>query len=211
MTFEDLDSNEYGDEFSDEFSDEFGDLEENGTQPPEESSNRTFLMVAGVLAALIVVSIVCMALYALVLVPQRANQEATKVAEVNAQNTQVALAAAQTEEASRFTNTPTLTPIPPTTTTTPTSVVAVPTDVVAGSPTPNSRTATVAALLTQAAEAQLTITPTTPELPDTGFMDEVVVPGVGNLALVIGVPGLIIISLVLVGVIILARRLRSSD
>ena len=206
MTFEDLDSNEYGDEFSDDFS----DLEVNDTPPPEEASNRTFLIVAGVLAALIVVSIVCMALYALVYVPQRADADATKVAEVNAQNTRVALAAAQTEEASRFTNTPTMTLIPPTATTTPTSVVAVPTDE-AGSPTPNSRTATVAALLTQAAEAQLTITGTPSALPDTGFMDEIVVPGVGNLALVIGVPGLIIVSLVLVGVIILARRLRSSD
>lgn len=206
MTFEDLDNNEYGDEYSDDFN----DMEVDSTPPPEEASNRTFLIVAGVLAGLIVVSIVCMALYALVFVPQQREQEATMVAEVNAQNTQVALAAAQTEEASRFTNTPTMTSIPPTETTTPTSVVAVPTDE-AGGPTPNSRTATVAALLTQAAEAQLTITPSPSALPDTGFMDEVVVPGVGNLALVIGVPGLIIISLVLVGVIILARRLRSSD
>ena len=206
MTFEDLDNNEYGDEYSDDFN----DMEVDNTPPPEEASNRTVLIVAGVLACLIVVSIVCMALYALVFVPQQREQEATMVAEVNAQNTQVALAAAQTEEASRFTNTPTMTSIPPTETTTPTSVVAVPTDE-AGGPTPNSRTATVAALLTQAAEAQLTITPSPSALPDTGFMDEVVVPGVGNLALVIGVPGLIIISLVLVGVIILARRLRSSD
>lgn len=210
MTFEDLNDNEFGDEFGDEFSDDFGDLEVNETPPPEEASNRTFLIVAGVLAALIVVSIVCMALYALVLVPQRSNQRATEVAKINTQNTQVALAAGQTEEASRYTSTPTITPIPPTATTTPTSVVAVPTDV-ASSPTPNSRTATVAALLTQAAEAQLTTTPAPSALPDTGFMDEVVVPGVGNLALVIGVPGLIILSLVLVGVIVLARRLRSSD
>ena len=42
MTFDDLDSNEFGDEFGDEFSDDFGDLEVNGTPPPEESSNRTF-------------------------------------------------------------------------------------------------------------------------------------------------------------------------
>lgn len=210
MTFEDLNDNEFGDEFGDEFSDDFGDLEVNETPPPEEASNRTFLIVAGVLAALIVVSIVCMALYAMVFVPLRSNQQATEVAKIYAQNTQVALAAGQTEEASRYTSTPTVTPIPPTATTTPTSVVAVPTDV-ASTSTPNSRTATVAALLTQAAEAQLTTTPAPSALPDTGFMDEVVVPGVGNLALVIGVPGLIILSLVLVGVIVLARRLRSSD
>ena len=210
MTFEDIDNSEFGDEFGDEFNNDFGDLEVNGTPPPEEARNRTFLIVAGVLAALIVVSIVCMALYALVFVPQRSNQQATEVAKINAQNTQVALAAGQTEEASRYTSTPTITPIPPTATTTPTSVVAVPTDVASIS-TPNSRTATVAALLTQAAEAQLTTTPAPSALPDTGFMDEVVVPGVGNLALVIGVPGLIILSLVLVGVIVLARRLRSSD
>jgi hypothetical protein len=210
MTFDDLDSNEFGDEFGDEFSDDFGDLEVNGTPPPEEASNRTFLIVAGVLAALIVVSIVCMGLYALWYAPGQTNRQSTEVARINAQNTQVALAAEQTEVASRHTSTPTITPFPATATTTPTSVVAVPTDV-AVSPTPNSRTATVAALLTQAAEAQGTTTPAPSELPDTGFMDEVVVPGVGNLALVIGVPGLIIISLVLVGVIVLARRLRSSD
>ena len=210
MTFEDLDNNEFGDEFGDEFNDDFGDLDVTGTPPPEEASNRTFLIVAGVLAALIVVSIICMGLYAMVVVPIRDNQQSTEVAQINLQNTQVALAAEQTEVASRFTSTPTITPIPPTVTTTPTSVVAVPTDV-AVSPTPNSRTATVAALLTQAAEAQGTTTPAPSALPDTGFMDEVVVPGVGNLALVIGIPGLIIISFVLVGVIILARRLRSSD
>jgi hypothetical protein len=211
MTFDDLDSNEFGDEFRDEFSDDFGDLEVNGTPPPGEASNRTFLIVAGVLAGLIVVSIVCMGLYALWYAPFQRNQQSTEVARINAQNTQVALAAEQTEVASRHTSTPTITPFPATATTTPTSVVAVPTEVVV-SPTPNSRTATVAALLTQAAEAQGTTTPVpSEELPDTGFMDEVVVPGVGNLALVIGVPGLIIISLVLVGVIVLARRLRSSD
>ena len=93
MTFEDMDSNEFGDELGDEFGDDFSDLDVNDTPPPEEASNRTFLIVAGVLAALIVVSIVCMPLYALVYVPQRNNQQATEIAKINAQNTQVALAA----------------------------------------------------------------------------------------------------------------------
>lgn len=59
-----------------------------------------------------------------------------------------------------------------------------------------ARTATVAALLTAAAESQDTPEATATELPDTGFVDEVGLPVLGGLALL------------LLGVIILVRRLR---
>jgi hypothetical protein len=65
-------------------------------------------------------------------------------------------------------------------------------------PTVDPRTATVAALLTQQAE-QLTLTPGATELPDTGFMDDV------------GLPGLVAVAASLVLVIILARRLRTGS
>jgi hypothetical protein len=53
-------------------------------------------------------------------------------------------------------------------------------------------------LFTQAAEAQLTVIPTSTALPDSGFADDV------------GLPGLIGLAAVLVVVVFLARRLRSA-
>jgi len=65
---------------------------------------------------------------------------------------------------------------------------------------PDPQTATVAAALTQAAQAQLTVTslPTSTLLPDTGFIDDV------------GAPGLAVMAMALVVVILLARRLRAA-
>jgi len=62
------------------------------------------------------------------------------------------------------------------------------------------RTATVSALLTQAAVARLTTTglPTSTALPATGFMDEM------------GVPGLLGMTILLVVVIFLVRRMRAT-
>lgn len=67
--------------------------------------------------------------------------------------------------------------------------------------TPDPVTQTVAALYTQAALAELTVYPTSTALgdvPATGFADEV------------GLPGLFIIGFVLVVIILLSRRLRST-
>jgi hypothetical protein len=68
--------------------------------------------------------------------------------------------------------------------------------------TEDPRTATVAVLITQAAQARMTATymeTAAVVLPGTGFADEV------------GLPGLITLSLVLVLVIFLVRRLRTSS
>ncbi len=62
-----------------------------------------------------------------------------------------------------------------------------------------ARTATVKALLTAAAESQSTPESTATELPDTGFVDEVGLPLLGALAMI------------LVLVIILVRRLRTAS
>jgi LPXTG-motif cell wall-anchored protein len=225
---------------------EGNNVEEVPPEPEEGGSNRTFLIVAGVLGGIMVLAIACLALYALVLAPQRRNQQATQVAQINAQNTQVHLAAEQTALAAKWTPTPTATAASPfvyvvkegdtvdsiarqfgvdvavlralnnmtealvrvgeeimipnpgltleTLSPSPTPVLAQPT---AASPTID-RTGTVAALLTEAAAGKLTITPTASGLPDTGFADNV------------GVPGLFGLALVLLAVIFLARRLRTA-
>ncbi len=166
--------------------------------PPEESGNRTFLIVAGILGAVTILALICIVAYAMYFLPRQRSQQATQVAELNAQNTAVALAITQTSAAAFFTLTPTQTstPEPFTATSSPTPLLAVPTNTPV--PTDDPRTATVAALLTQAAEAQLTVQPTSTALPSTGFMDEV------------GIPGLMGMAILLIVVIFLARRLRTA-
>jgi LPXTG-motif cell wall-anchored protein len=168
---------------------------DEGVPPPEDSGNRTFFIVAGIIGGIMLLALICLALYALVLAPRQRSQQAAQVATVNAQNTQVAMAAEKTALAGKWTATPTVTPVMPTATTTPTPVVA-PTQ--AGSPTVD-RTATVAALLTEAAAGKLTATSTASGLPDTGFAEDV------------GLPILVGLAFVLIVIIFLARRLRATS
>jgi len=173
-----------------------------------ESSNRTFILVAGILGAVLILSLVCMAVYAMVFLPRSRNAKSTEVAEINAQNTEVAMLSEATAEAALWTPTPTntATPAPNTPTASPTAVVAATDTPVVKEDEEDSgmgeevdpRTATVAALFTQQAENALTITPISTELPETGFMDDV------------GVPGMVALAASLVLVIFLARRLRSG-
>jgi hypothetical protein len=153
-----------------------------GEPLPEESSNRTFVIAAGALGALLVLSMICLLVYALYLAPRQREARATDVVEVELQNTQQA----QTQTAEVLEQTPSSTPSPtdtpePTATVTPTQVVVLPTD----TPTPfltlptlAPETATVAAQQTLDAIAQGGggATPTATALPATGFGDEVSVP-----------------------------------
>lgn len=187
--FEDDDAVEDFDDFEDE------EVSEGG------SDNRTFWLVAGILGAVLILALVCMAVYAMVFMPQRRDAQSTQAAEINIQNTEVAMAAEMTAQAQAWTATPTVTatPAPITATSSPTPVLA-PTDTPAGAvqATTDPRTATVSALLTQQA-GNLTAMPTSTGLPDTGFADDV------------GIPGMIALAAALVVVIFLARRLRAVN
>jgi hypothetical protein len=170
-----------------------GDPVNYDAPPPEESSNRTFLIAAGILGGIVLLSIACLAGYGLLILPRQnaANQQAATAQA--AQNLQVAQALTATSEALLI---PTATvTLPPTQT--PVIAQATATTAVITT-TPDPATATVAAALTQAAQAQLTHVPTSTALPGTGFADEY------------GAPGLVILGMTLVGVIFLARRLRVS-
>lgn len=169
---------------------------------PEESSNRTFLMAAGGLGALLILSMICLAVYALVLAPAQRESRATEVIEINLQNTREAQT--QTAEAMELTpsRTPTETETPlPTGTVTPTQVIVLPTF----TPTPfltlptlAPETATAAAQQTlEAIQGGGGATPTATALPATGFADEV------------GIPGLMIMGGILLAVIFIARSLRT--
>ncbi|MCL4528165.1 MAG: hypothetical protein M1282_01985 [Chloroflexi bacterium] len=162
-------------------------------QPPEESNNRTFLIAAGILGGIVLLSIACLAGYALLILPgqQKANQQA---ASANAtQNAVVAQALTSTSQAITFptaTVTPSQTPV--VAQASPTIPPITPTN------TQDPATATVAAALTLAAQAQLTHVPTSTALPGTGIGDQY------------GAPGLVIVGMALIVVIFLARRLRAT-
>ncbi|MGA7195166.1 MAG: hypothetical protein WBW94_16225 [Anaerolineales bacterium] len=173
-----------------------GDQNNPEVQPPEESSNRTFLIAAGVLAGVVLLSLACLAgVYFLGIVPNRssASQQAAAQATQNAQVQQALTATASAANAAAALAT--ATPAP---TDTPVLAEVTNTEIPAVTDTIDPVTATVGAALTQAAIAQLTVVPTSTALPKTGIGDE------------FGAPGLVIMGMVLVAVIFLARRLRAA-
>ncbi|MBU4224914.1 MAG: hypothetical protein KKC71_03735 [Chloroflexi bacterium] len=187
---------------------------DNDALPPlkEESNNRTFIIAAGILAGVVFLSIACMAAYALIILPRQKAATAAQEATIQAQNLQVAQAMTQTAAASAaqeatiqaqtaqvaqaMTQTANVPARTPTAILSPTPVLAV-----LNSPTAiiDPLVATNAAIQTQTAQALKTPTVTaTAAMPQTGFADEV------------GLPGLVILAVALVAVILLARRLRAS-
>jgi hypothetical protein len=171
--------------------------------------------VGGIFAALIFLTLVCGAVYALWYLPSHnASQKATQAA-IQSKNAQVVAQMTSTAQAALWTptslpsETPTetlLTPLVPLSTGT--AVIALNTATLADTPTTDP--ATLAAMQTQLA-AQMTSTangnllqtavngtPAAGAMPRTGFFDQ------------IGLPGLVILTLALIVVIFLSRRLRNA-
>lgn len=200
---------------------------------PEEASNRTFIILALALGGVLLLGLLCIGGYLVVIAPRQATARQTEVAVVSTNNAQVA--AGETAAAIQALSSPTPTPAPPTATptlvvpptathtqpptatrmptNTPTPVTVIqvtasptPTGPTATGPTPTSATlagATPTRIITRTptqggVTAARTATPTATGLPTTGFADEA------------GVPGLILLGVILIGVVILARRLRLS-
>lgn len=164
--------------------------------PPEESSNRTFLIVAGVLGGVVLLSIICFAVIVLVYLPQRASQADGQSAS-ETQQAKINEALTLTAYSFQLSLTPQAT-----TTLLPTNTLVVAQAPATNTPqftsTPDPATATIIAGLTLVAGSTMTNFPTSTALPNSGFADEV------------GLPGLVITAAVLVAVIFLVRRLRTS-
>lgn len=173
--------------------------------PPEESGNRLFTILAAIFGALTVLALICIVIFLLVLGPRRQASQQAQQATAEAQQGLIeqALTATAAEEFMQATlmaatNTPTITPVPPTATASPTPVIVIQTETVA--PTIDPRTQTVEALLTEAARPTNTGAPaTTTSLPNSGFADD------------IGLPMLLGLAVVLILVFFVARRLRLSS
>jgi len=170
-------------DFDDTFDDE---------DSPEESNNRTFLMVAGGLGLLVLLALLCVGAYVIFNFNSGQNTEVTAQAQATAQEATVraGLTQAALDQALTQTAGVTLTVDP-----TDTPVIAEAT--VTMTETPNPATATVGAAFTQIAASTQTIVATSTALPNTGFADDV------------GIPGMFALALALVIVIFLVRRLRA--
>jgi hypothetical protein len=177
------------------------DDEEGGT--PEEGSNRTFLIVAGVFGAIVVLSLICLVLFVVFKVLPGRNSQASKATQAALNNVGTLQAAMKTGTALKWTATPTqtYTPVPVTPTTRPTD-----TPVIRPSSTATSlneaalQTLYKAATETRAALGLSSPTPTPKStLTSTGFADQV------------GAPALLGLAAVLIVVIFLARRLRTAN
>ncbi len=185
---------------------EFEEVGDEDSISTSRGSNRTFLIVAGILGGILLIALLAIAAYAVLVLPGRDTNQQTQAAEIIATNTAIAEQAQLTAIAKQVTMTPTNTAtLPPSDTPTLTpSSTSTPVLAPTNTPTPSNGTpdpaasATVAALLTQQAGGGATLVPTATALPDTGFADD------------FGVPGLVLIAGVLVVIIILSRRLRTS-
>lgn len=175
-------------------------------EPEKKPGNRTFLLAIGILGVIFILALVLLLLVAPRMVATQNAQRQEQAAQINAANT--ATSAAATAARQRQLATAVKTAVPPTATKAPTKTPVV--VVQANTPVPTgtqqlsaAEMATVAALQTQMAGVGgggVTGTPqaTSTALPTTGFADEVGLPGMAGLAVV------------MVLVILLARKLRLS-
>jgi hypothetical protein len=186
------------------------DLNGNEAPPTSGPANRGFILVVSILGGVFLLALVAMAVVVAIVLPRNRAQEATRIAQVYQENTQTV--AAMTQRATLAYKNDTSTPAPPTATATNTAIIVTvkpsATSLIAvasNTPVPSSvladaRTATVAALLTQAAQAKLTTTvqPSSTALPSTGFVEDT------------SIPALLTMAALLVVVILLVRHLRAS-
>lgn len=169
--------------------------------PPEASGNRTFVIVAIILGAIMLLTLVCIAVFGLVILPNNNKAKLTQNAQAFAQQTAMAVSAQQTMVALNATPTYTAT-VPPTKvppSPTATQVIKKPATATSTPMQENAATQTVVALYTKAALTQTALAAAPTALPTTGFADEV------------GLPGLFALGGALIVIIFLARRLRSAS
>jgi hypothetical protein len=179
----------------------FTDMDETGEEYGEEpldgdevGSNRTFIIIAAVLGGITLVALLCTAIYAFVYLPRTRAERENAAATAYAQETMLAFEATQAAMPPTATNTKQVAQVP---TATSTPVLAEERAANTATPTVDPVQATQDALDTVVAAAQ-TQNPTATKLPASGFADDV------------GAPGLLAMAVVLIVVIFLVRRLRTS-
>jgi LPXTG-motif cell wall-anchored protein len=175
-------------------------------EPQKPRGNRTFLIAIAIVGIIFVIALILLLLVAPKLLANQRLAQQEQAAQINAANTATAMYATSMAQLAQATSTPARAAaaagggaVP---TKTPVVVIQQNTqESVGGSGLSASELATVAALQTQMAGRGVVGTPgpTSTALPDTGFADEVGLPMMAGLAII------------LVAVIVLSRRLRLNS
>ena len=181
------------------YDDNVDTFDDGDGNPPEESNNRTFLFIAGGLGVLVLLGLCAVAGYFLLNRNSTQQTELTAQAQATQQQATIIAGLTQNAQSQALTQAAAVTP---TVLPSNTPVIAQATATV--SPTPNPATATVGAAFTQIAQVATvstvttgTVIATSTALPNTGFADDV------------GLPGMFALAFALVIVIFLVRRLRA--
>ncbi len=173
--------------------DSFDDGEDT---PPEESNNRTFLFIAGGLGILVLIGLCAVVGYFFLNNNSAQNAEVTAQAQATFQQATIEVGLTQVRRSQAETQAAGVTA-----TLAPTNTPVIAQATVTASPTQNPATATVGAAFTQIAAAStqttLTVIATSTALPNTGFADD------------IGLPGMFAMAFAFVLVIFLVRKLRA--
>ncbi len=173
-------------------------------EPPKRRGNRTFLIAIAIVGIILVVALILLLLVAPKLLANQRLAQQEQAARINAANTATAMYATSQAQLAMATKTPTKQIVAAAggaaPTKTPVVVIQQATQAVGGSGLSASELATVSALQTQMAGRGVSGTPgaTSTALPSTGFADEVGLPMMAGLAII------------LVAVIVLSRRLRMN-
>ncbi len=182
--------------------------EEYTPEPEKKSGNRTFLTVIIVLGLIFLVALLALVIFAPKYIASQREAQMQEAALINAANTATAMAVVAQQDQLNTQQALTAIALTPTAapTNTPVIAVATHTPVVAGTDLSAEEMATIAALQTQMA-AGGTVVPVVPttaaatptELPDTGLMDD------------IGLPTMAGIAVLLIIIIVFSRNLRLSS
>ena len=173
-------------------------------EPPKRRGNRTFLIAIAIVGIIFVIALILLLLVAPKLLANQRLAQQEQAAQINAANTATAMYATSMAQLAQATKTPTKTVVAASggaaPTKTPVVVIQQNTPMGAGgSGLSASELATVSALQTQMAGRGVgTPGATSTALPSTGFADEVGLPMMAGLAII------------LVAVIVLSRRLRMN-
>ncbi len=173
-------------------------------EPPKRRGNRTFLIAIAIVGIIFVIALILLLLVAPKLLANQRLAQQEQAAQINAANTATAMYATSMAQLAQATKTPTKTVVAAAGGTSPTKtpVVVIQQNTpmgAGGSGLSASELATVSALQTQMAGRGVgTPGATSTALPSTGFADEVGLPMMAGLAII------------LVAVIVLSRRLRMN-
>jgi len=174
-------------------------------EPPKRRGNRTFLIAIAIVGIIFVIALILLLLVAPKLLADQRLAQQEQAAQINAANTATAMYATSMAQLALATKTPTVGLVAAAggaaPTKTPVVVIQQNTQsAVGGSGLSASELATVSALQTEMAGRGISGTPgaAATALPSTGFADEVGLPMMAGLAII------------LVAVIVLSRRLRMN-